>query len=278
MADSEDKKSKLGEKLARVARGAPARIGFGATPGPKVPSLVLIVQVPTEAGVASAAVGAGADALLLEVAPGGRPDAQAIEGLRRAVPELPLGLAFGDAGDLSACREVAGDDSTDFYVAPLHSVPASILGASDRKMFLALDLRYLPHLARGVSGLPVQGAVIENERRGKGPLRLEDVLRYRLLADLISKPLIAAGGKWLHPDELVHLRDQGIEGVLVQASGSPAEVGERVGAFRQAIDALGTAPAATRRGLGRTPLVPAMRSPSSLPAEMPEEEPDEEPE
>ncbi|MCL4534240.1 MAG: hypothetical protein M1370_03665 [Bacteroidetes bacterium] len=280
MAETENKKSKLTEKLARVARGAPSRIGFGAAAELPVPSLVLVAQVPPQPELMQAASSKGADALLLDIGPSGDMvgssltiERQALQSVHQARPDVLLGVllpaeAPADCGPFAAWEEI------DYCVAPVRRAPASILRSSTVGTFLSLDLRYPLPLARAASALPVEGIVIENSKAEPGSLTLEDLVRYRLLADVIAKPIIAAAGSWLAPDDLVHLRDQGIEGVLVPAGATASETEARIGAFRQAIDALGTAPARSRRDWGRAVVLPRVGS-FGVPSVEEPEEPDE---
>ncbi len=283
MAETENKKSALGEKLGRIARGTPVSMGFAAAALPPVPSMALVVKTAA-LGNAVAAARAGADALLVEYAPApGSPQpsdiipgiSDIIEEIKAAASDIPVGLSVPPGSTGLEAEPRAAGDAVDFRVARVDGAPALILQPGGPRVFLYVGLRYPPILLRGLVALDIEGIVVENSRAAGTRLTVEDLVRYRMIADLSSKPIMAVVGPSLGPDDLVHLRDAGIEGALLDVSTLPdAEAAGQVGKYREAIDSLGVPPQRTRRGVGgRAPILPSIPVPSSM--EVEPEEPDE---
>jgi hypothetical protein len=202
--------SKLSDSIRKASRVEPAPLGFAAAAArPAAPTLVCLVRLSKgEAGKAEEAAKKGADGVIVEGLEAGK----AKDAVKKA------GSAFVGAQVTEVSRDdVAAlrDAGADFAVFTLESVADAML---EEKVGLVLSLsedaddttlRLLGDM--GLDALIVPGP--------GGKLSLQELLGFRRLAALARTPLLTEVKADADADLLQALREAGVAGVIVDASG-----------------------------------------------------------
>jgi len=230
--------SKFVELLRQAARGGESGMGFGlarqaVSPRTKMP---LAVALPSQDGaLARAALEAGAAALVLP------PNATSGETILKLAGERPCGVFAEDRltpADLAALAETGFD----FVVLYAHHAPADLQAVKIGRV-IAVDHTYDERLIATINVLDVDAvlaAVLPPAEQGQ-PLTFQSVMRYRLLADLVRKPLIVPAQAALRPEDVATLWHAGAEALLLSGpilGENAASLRTAITAFRQAIAAL----------------------------------------
>jgi hypothetical protein len=202
--------SKLSDSIRKASRVEPAPLGFAAAAArPAAPTLVCLVRLSKgDAGKAEEAAKRGADGVIVE-----RLDAAKAKDVVKKAGAAFVGAAVSDAsrGDVVALR----DAGTDFAVFSLESVADAML---EEKIGLVLSLsaeaddttlRLLGDM--GLDALIVPGP---GEK-----LSVQELLGFRRLAALARTPLLTEVKADADADLLQALREAGVAGVIVEASG-----------------------------------------------------------
>jgi hypothetical protein len=230
--------SKFVELLRQAARGGESSMGFslGRKAAAQRSALLLAIALPSQDGaLARAALEAGATALVLPI------NASSGETILKLAGERPCGAFAKDRlapADLAALAE----RGFDFVILYAHHAPAD-LQALNMGRIIAVDHTYDERLIATLNLLDVDAvlaAILPPAEQGQ-PLTFQSGLRYRLLADLVRKPLIVPAQAALRPEDVATLWHAGAEALLLQGPvlGESAEsLGAAVAAFRQAIAAL----------------------------------------
>lgn len=202
--------SKLSDQIRRSSRVEPAPIGFAAAAAKKAsPTMLCLVRLSKgEVGKAEEAVNKGADGVILEGLDAGK----AKDAVKKAGAAF-VGAEVSEAsrGDVAALREAGAD----FAVFTLESVADAML---EEKIGLVLSLsgdeddttlRLLGDM--GLDALIVPGP--------GGKLSVQELLGFRRLAALARTPLLTEVEADASADLLQALREAGVAGVIVEASG-----------------------------------------------------------
>jgi hypothetical protein len=249
--------SKFVELLRQAARGGESGMGFSLArkAAAQRAAMLLAVALPrndeapsrlasrnggrdgaSEDMLARAALEAGAAALVLPLnAPGDQ------EAILKLAGERPCG-AFAEDRLTPADLEALAGMGFDFVVLYAHHAPAD-LGTAKIGRVIAVDHTYDERLIATLNVLDVDAvlaAILPPAEQGQ-PLTFQAVMRYRLLADLVRKPLIVLAQATLQPEDVATLWHAGAEALLLAGPvlGESAEsLGAAVAAFRQAIAAL----------------------------------------
>jgi hypothetical protein len=230
--------SKFVELLRQAARGGESSMGFGLTrkAAAQRSAMPLAVALPrNDDTLARAALEAGAAALVLPPnAPGG-------ETIMKLAGERPCGAFAEDRLTLAALAALA-ETGFDFIVLYAHHAPAD-LQAVNMGRIIAVDHTCDERLIATLNVLDVDAvlaAILPPAEQGQ-PLTFQAVMRYRLLADLVRKPLILPAQAALRPEDVATLWHAGAEALLLSGpvlGENAASLRTTIAAFRQAIAAL----------------------------------------
>lgn len=230
--------SKLSDRIRSAGRTEPAPLGFGAAARVRRPSMLVVVRLSAgEAGKASDATKAGADAVIIEGEPGNAKDAGAIVGVLANSTDAASADALRDAG----ADFLVLDPAKDLAEAMLNEKLGFVLQV--REEMDDTRLRLLSDLNLDAILVPAP----------ETPLTVAKLLEFRRVASFARAPVLVEADPAIG-DSLLHvLRESGTAGVVVPASG----IGS-VADLKQRIDAL---PARGKRkderGASESPMVPA---------------------
>lgn len=229
-------------------------MGFGRVAPAKQPAMVLIVALDhTDPALVSAAVSAGADALVMQVPAASvvgdgtgslNAEKEALKKVSEAAGKLPWGLSIDGPGAVRLDFPHLSELGVDFVIAPAAVAPASFLSASGLGRIVAVERDFNPFLIRALNDLPVDAVMVSHLDASPGPggLSILDVMRYRQVVDLLKQPVIADTQGQLKPEDVPALREGGVRGLLldVRTVGTSVSSIEAVTkAFREAIDNAG---------------------------------------
>ena len=211
--------SKLLDRLDHIARGAPTAMGFtiSAAKRERVPPLALLARVSTPKQDAIAALSkARIDAFIL---PQGNPGAK---GLEQEVEPLE-GLTWGVAVEalkreqMEAYKAKGGD----FVVFAIEGTQADALEEGDTARVLRIPADLEESALRSLEDLPID--VVLLQRPGaEGPLALEHLLAISNVRAAMSRYLLLEWDGDLTSHDLEHLRDLGVDGIVLDASKAAA--------------------------------------------------------
>ncbi|MBI4198512.1 MAG: hypothetical protein HY533_05325 [Chloroflexi bacterium] len=261
--------SKLLDRLDRITRGPVRSLGFTPTSAREaVATMALVVQVADlkQAG-ATEALQAGADAI---VALASGPALSLLEVKER--PALPEGSTWGveiQALDGTQAEALKGL-GCDFLVFGIEHTPVEALGEGECTRVLRVSPALEDTLLRNIEDLPVD-VVIVSKPGPEGPLSLAHLLAIANVRAATSRYLLVEWDAPLSARELEHLRDMGVDGIVVNASGEA--LAATVSALRERIGALPARKPRSERE-GRAPLLPRLEGMGSGRSRAPE--PDEE--
>ncbi|MBI4339983.1 MAG: hypothetical protein HY680_08530 [Chloroflexi bacterium] len=256
--------SKLLDRLDRIARGPGRTLGF-APPSARetVPTMSLLAQVnagsPAEA---ESLLTAGADAIILP----GPADP-------KAPLELPEGSLWGmevpglDKAQADAYREMG----CDFLVFGIADTRVDALEEGECTRILRVAANLEETLLRCVEDLPVD-VVIVSKPGPEGPLSLAHLLAIANVRSATSRYVLLEWDADLSPKELEHLRDMGVDGIVVKYSGNTSS--GTISALRERIAGLPPRKPKSDRE-GRAPILPRLEG-GLAPARQRQPEPDEE--
>ncbi|MBI4202111.1 MAG: hypothetical protein HY532_03215 [Chloroflexi bacterium] len=211
--------SKLLDRLDRITRGSGRTLGFApAAARETLPTMVLVAQV--EATEGAGAVKAGADAVLL-------PLATSPEGL-----PAPKGtvwgaeVAFLDKAQADTLR-AAG---CDFLVFGIDGTLVEALEEGECTRILRVSPALEENQLRCLEDLPVD-VVIVTKPALDGPLSLAHLLSIANVRAATSRYLLLEWNAPLSGKELEHLRDMGVDGILLKGASDVATCRERINAL-----------------------------------------------
>jgi hypothetical protein len=249
---------KLIETLQKVGKSSGGGIGFAGRSQTQTKAKaagILVALSQPDAGAVEAVVKAGADGVIFAVQPGkSSSKGFSIETYRKAAEPLraankPWGLDLAEVADslpVDAIKSIR-EDGADFISFPLDA-PARLLQERpeglDRIVTLRQpsgddDERYL-RLVRSVNLLSVQVIQFLSNLTAQRlrDLRIEELLNYRLVRELLRFPVLANVGGTLGNEEARLLVKLGISGVIVQAAEgeSASALAERVTKLREELE------------------------------------------
>ena len=223
--------SKLLDRLDSIARGTPRAIGFAAmTSGKSVPQLALMAWLtdPTKVDAAPLAE-AGVDGYVLHESAMGkdgspqRPD---------ALKELPYGVMVegADVEKVDGYRK----QGADFLVFDIADTPVDILEEGDCARVLRVPADLEEAQLRGLEDLPID-LVLVRKPAPEGPLTLTHMLAISGIRAATGRYLLLEWSADLTSRELVHLRDAGVDGIVVNVTEAQPSV---LPSLREKISAL----------------------------------------
>ena len=218
---------KLMERVRRANAGEGVRIGFGtAASKPVAPRLALLVRMPSgDSAALTAAIGTGADAVVLGQAPSRADLEQALNGSDK----VAVGLAIGD--DVPEGLNDLADAGLDFLILASTKLPLSVLRQESLTVGLDLPGGLDDTRLRALASAPGQ-FVTTPLPNGSAPT-VEDLIELRRYGLFLSRMMIAEVPATLSVDELAVLRDSGLAGILVDGTDGGA-----VGDLRQRLNEL----------------------------------------
>ncbi|MGM9998844.1 MAG: hypothetical protein ACI38Q_05580 [Candidatus Bruticola sp.] len=157
-------------------------------------------------------------------------------------PHIPLGIVTGaevvpEAKELSAIRQF-GFDFWDLFA---HHIPPEYLKWKELAHMSAVGPDWTPEFVQDLVSLGVdviESSIIPRDQY-RTRLTAADLCRYKRLVRSAGVPVIVPTQKKVRPDEVKYLQEVGVSGIAIGAVvtglGS-AYLGERVAAFRKAID------------------------------------------
>ncbi len=223
--------SKLLDRLDHIARGAPRALGFAtSTSRERVPPLALLARVSTpQRDIVAALSDAQVDAVILSQGKLG------LKGLGREIKSLK-GLTWGVAVEALELEQMEAykAQGSDFVVFGIEGTYADALEEGDTARVLRVTADLEESTLRGLEDLPVD--VVLLQRPGdEGPLKLTHLLAISNVRAAITRYLLLEWDGDLTPRDLEHLRDLGIDGIVLDAAKADAQAFKTV---RQRIDAL----------------------------------------
>ena len=245
---------KLIDILNRLGQTTGPRLGFGASGDDDRPSLAIVAILDKATkDLAAAATKAGAVAVVAP--PGGRKSGS----LRKT-----LGL-----GDGVACGASGPHSGADFVLTGMADPLASPEEGAEQDLVLRLPQEVSGNLLRTLESLPADAVVVE----AGAPATLQDLVPYYRVARATSKPVLAlVEPEQVQQDHLLHMRNAGVSGLLVELSASGVDA---LKALRQTV--AGMPPPRPRPEKGRRQAVLGLPGRAFVPDEAPDEAPDEGP-
>lgn len=272
----ESTNSRLIARLREISRGTSSPLGFGRATAKTTRAMILVARLPkNDVALAKAALGAGADALVLQVCSEEK-DCQDfgsfaeekpnVEAIVNAAGDRPVGLTLGAAGELSSAdvKEVVAL-GVDFVVSHPHRTTVDLLAVEELGHVARLGKDTSSGPLRGLNELNVDAMELATTRpeNSLDGLTVHDLALYRQTLDGIRRPVILAPNWSVQPSDLKFFRDLGVEAVVLGPkilSGDRDEIAARVGEYSQQIAKL-EPPVGRARALdGRQVVLPRLKS------------------
>jgi hypothetical protein len=217
--------SKLLDRLDQITRGPVRTLGFTpAAVRETVPTMALLAWVNDVAKAdLSALAKAGVDALIL--AESGQADGK---------PKPPEGSTWGVAvGQLDRQQvDSRGDTGCDFLVFGIENTSVDALDEGECSRVLRIPSDLEDTLLRSVEDLPVD-IVLLNKPGPDGPLSLSHLMAISNVRASTSRYLLLEWEGELTEKELGHLRDLGVDGIVINVANSLAST---VATMRERVD------------------------------------------
>ena len=241
--------SRFVDKLKQSAGGGKP-MGFRAAAAKAAgPGMLLVALVARADAKDLAGAVAGADAGLLVAAKSG--GAKAVEQASKAVPDIPWGVWWKEAGG-----EGAGADFIVFGAGR----PLAVEGKVGK--ILEVEPSTEPSLLKAADELPVDAMLIAGESK---PLTWGDLMLVQRCAGILSKPLLVSVAPEVGADELEALGRAGVRGVVVRAGAKG-----KIAAIAKILEKLPPPSAGKKAGGG--PLLPRIGGETVTAAEEEEED------
>lgn len=158
--------------------------------------------------------------------------------------DVPLGIVTGEATQPSpADLEEICESGIDFWDLFCRYTPPEFLELPGLGRMVAIDSSWEPWLVESLGALGVnviESSIIPRDLY-RSELNLEDVARYRRLAQCSPMPILIPTQKAIKPEQVGSLKNAGAAGITIGAVVTGLEVdglGEATAAFRAAIDEL----------------------------------------
>lgn len=245
--------SKLLDRLDRITRGPARSLGFAPASAKEViPTMALVAQVADlKQPGATEALHAGADAI---VALAFGPGLSLVEVNGGAA--LPEGSTWGmeiQALDKTQVEALKGL-GCDFLVFGIEHTLVESLGDGECTRVLRVSPALEDTLLRNIEDLPVDVVLVSKPGPG-GPLSLTHLLAIANVRAATSRYLLVEWDASLNAQELEHLRDMGVDGIVAKANTDV--LAATVSALREGIGALPPRRPRSERE-GRMPLLPRL--------------------
>lgn len=201
--------SRFIDHLQRVSdSGGHTPMGFGRVSQERVPTLlpIPVLAAPSPALV-SAALGAGAEALLIPLSKG--QDVQALDPVLDLLKEKTWGVELAEPS--VATVQSLKEKGCDFVVLPLRDTPVAVLREQEIGKVLVVDNALDEKLARGIDHLDIDA--IASRVTGAGNLTVEQLLEHLYLFSLSGEHLIVSLPEQWAACDLEEFRDHGAAGI-----------------------------------------------------------------
>jgi hypothetical protein len=251
--------SKLTDKFDRASRGSLAPMGFGGQAKREKVAPVLLIGIAklSDKTEVQRIVSTGLNAALLAVS--GAAKATDVKAAATALKGAPWGVWQDDA--------TADADGSDFRVIASIDTPLASLGGEDDTNVMVLSQGIDDTHLRGLEDLPAETFIFAVS--GKGPLTVRHLMELGRVRRSTSKHLVVQVAALPSKEELVLLRDAGVEAIAIEVGGLTDK------ALKDAVADLLDLPAPKRRKQGHsTATLPSVASESASPRRE-EPEPDE---
>ena len=238
--------SKLIDLLDRISRGSPAALGFTAPiKRESIPQMALLAKAnSTKASILTKLKDANLDAFVLAGMH------QSDKGSERALKYLK-GSTWG-ATVANLDREASANYKplgSDFLVFDIEGTRVDGIEEGDMGRVLRIPPNLDEAMLRGLEDLPVDAILLERPEAGT-PLALTHMLAIGNVRAATSRYLLLEWDTDLTARELEHLRDLGVDGIVLDTEQSSIEMFTRI---RQGINAL---PKRKLKGDQRTATLP----------------------
>lgn len=219
-------------------------------------SFILMVSLPkNDPELAEAAVKAGAQCLKVHVnchhfASDTRfgswtEEKKVIAEIQSVMGDIPLGIVTGEAEQPSASDlEEIAHSGIDFWDLFCRYAPPEYLDLPNLGSMVAIDSSWEPWLVESLGALGVnviESSIIPRDLY-RSPLNLEDVARYRRLAQCSPMPILIPTQKAITPQQVSSLQKAGAAGLTIGAVVTGLEKNslfDATAAFSEAISGLG---------------------------------------
>lgn len=214
---------------------------------------VLVMSLPqNSAELAEAAVKAGADVLKVHINVEHRAsktlfksleeESESLKKILKLAAGRPCGIVPGGSVDFPV-EELYGvyEMGFDFISLYAHHTRAEVLDYSKVSRMLAVDYTYSGSMVRTLESLNadvLEASIMHPEEYG-APLVLSDLMKYRVLRENSSLPIIVPSQKHILPSHVKRLKDIGTNGIMIGSvvTGRDSEsIYRAVSAFRKSID------------------------------------------
>lgn len=259
--------SRFIEKLQRVNQAAAQPLGFRPGGAAAAAPRILLVASLEPADTVTAADVEGADAVLLRPVKASL-TAEVIQKTAELLGELPWGAYLEDGNDKKTATLVAA--GCDFMVFPADSPIFTLPPDNDEVgTILQVESSMDDGLLRAVNNLVVDAILVADSFEG-GSLIWHQLMVFRHLTNMITKPLLLPVPADVSETDLKALWDVGFDGVVVDTTRiKPGGLQE----LRRLIDKL---PARTTRKHGKAEALLPRSGGEPQPAAIPDEEEEDE--
>ncbi|MDO8670218.1 MAG: hypothetical protein Q7O66_02165 [Dehalococcoidia bacterium] len=215
--------TKLVDKLRKISMGETHRMGFGnvQAAAAKIPAIAIIASIPRpDVGLAQMALASEADAILIQVSDLSS-ESLLLQETVKAAGDSPCGVRLAaplleDVGKLTAA-------GADFLVLEAQTAPSSILSKEEIGRVIAIDPYLEDSLLRAIDRLAIDAVILELKQGNEEFLTVREFLACRRIVDMVRKPLILVVSPKLSTEDLVSIRDLGIESLLVDFVGPSSQ-------------------------------------------------------
>lgn len=257
---------RLIDKLLKASKAAPTPMGFGAARQTAArPQMVLVAAMDAAVTENPADYLASADAVLLQ--PGKtRLTARTIQGFVKNMSEIPLGITVDTDDNKKPAAPV--ENGIDFLVLSPDSPVSSIPTEDKTGRILQVESSMDDGLLRAINSLPVDAILVRDPF--ENGLVWHQLMIFRHLANIISKPIIVSAPDTITYKELEALWKAGIDGVVVAVEGTAPSTWQEL---RSSINKL--PPREVSKPGKEEARLPRMGGESPAPLPKPEEDDDE---
>jgi len=218
---------------------------------------MLLVAVLPQSGIDKAAeiTGSGVDAIVMRIADPQR-DIQDLPKIASALGEIPLGV-WPKSVNKDGIEQLVRA-KCDFIILDPATTSAAVLEQEEMGKVIGVDSSLDDSLVKAIEPLPLDAALIEQEGN---LLSVYDLMHYRRIVDLVTKPILLMTHPELKDSDLRILSEIGVKGVVVEGWSK-----EKLVWLHQEIKTL--PPVLKRRGERREAVLPRLEQEiSSLPPE-----------
>ena len=219
--------SKLIDRLIQASEAVPPPIGFRAVKAAasSKPRMALIARIEaTESAAPLADYVASADAVIMAPASAGKKAA-------RSSPDTVWGLWWEEKGR-QPVKGSAGAGA-DFVILPLNSA-FDLPGTEKMGKIMLIESSLGEGLIRTINELPADAALLAEDEEAMPTITWHRLMLCQRLAELLTKPLLAAVPVSVGRDELEALWKAGVDGVVITVKAG--EQVKRLKELRQIVD------------------------------------------